>query len=163
MLLFVCFVFPPLSQFFPRFLSPFGLLFGSVFLLLHASALLTSTVWLKSVTLEEQNFAQPVSVPIHQENYHLPHREPNEVEQVTSVQSHVLGLKFAARLCSLTALSPPPVRVQIPPGGGGGGSKGCLGPRGRGQCGAWPPGPIPSPPARSWQRLMGMVSRRGDQ
>lgn len=119
MLLFVCFVFPPLSQFFPRFLSPFGLLFGSVFLLLHASALLTSTVWLKSVTLEEQNFAQPVSVPIHQENYHLPHREPNEVEQVTSVQSHVLGLKFAARLCSLTALSPPPVRVQIPPGGGG--------------------------------------------
>lgn len=37
------------------------------------------------------------------------------MEQATSVQSHVLGLKFTAKLCSLTALSPPPVRVQIPP------------------------------------------------
>lgn len=140
MLLFVCFVFPPLSQFFPRFLSPFGLLFGSVFLLLHASALLTSTVWLKSVTLEEQNFAQPVSVPIHQENYHLPHREPNEVEQVTSVQSHVLGLKFAARLCSLTALSPPPVRVQIPPGGGGAAARAAWGHEAGGNVGPGPQG-----------------------
>lgn len=100
------------------FSLPFGFFwFLANYCFLVVSSFCCIPAWLKSVMPEEQTFEQPVQLPLLSPGKNTIYfiRSQMKCDRLcTSVQSHVLGLKFRAEHCSLTAITPHPARVQIP-------------------------------------------------